>query len=279
MNAKTLAVRTLSGAIYIAIIICCIFLGEQAVYTLASVMALLSVWEFGKIMHSAKDMNVWRKTGLALDAVAVVTLAWLPLGFTFMIFIIAVLARFTIEIYSRSDNPIRNVAISMMTYLYIGMPLACMSLLEFYSSSWVTGPSMLLLAIFLMIWINDTGAFLVGSTFGRHRLFERVSPKKSWEGFFGGLGFNIVAAILFSLFCSEWFGADFGMGWWVGLGMIVTVFATWGDLFESLYKRSLHLKDSGNMIPGHGGILDRIDSLLFVMPTVLVYYTIWQFCK
>lgn len=277
MNAKTLSVRTLSGAIYVAIIIGCIFLGESVVYTLASVLALLAVWEFSTITRGDDYMTGWSKAGLALDAVALVSLAWLPMGFTFMVFILAALGRLIVEIYSKSDNPIRHVALSLMTYLYIGMPLACMSLIEFLSSSWA-GSSMLLLSIFLMIWINDTGAFLVGSSFGRHRLFERISPKKSWEGFFGGLIFNIVAAILFSIYCGKWFGADYGMGWWIGLGVIVTVFATWGDLFESLFKRSLHLKDSGKIIPGHGGILDRIDSLLFVMPAVLVYYCIWQLC-
>ena len=117
-----------------------------------------------------------------------------------------------------------------------------------------------------MIWINDTGAFIVGSTLGKHRLFERISPKKSWEGFLedccstlSQLSYSInIVATFFSL-------DGLSLAGWLGLGAIATVFSTWGDLVESMIKRNLHIKDSGNIIPGHGGILDRIDSLLFVM--------------
>lgn len=116
---------------------------------------------------------------------------------------------------------------------------------------------MILLAMFFFIWINDTGAFLVGSMAGRHRLFERISPKKSWEGFFGGLFFCIGFAFLCrycldGLFNLEHVGAD--IGFWLGMAITVSVFGTWGDLVESLIKRGLHIKDSGNLIPGHGGI-------------------------
>ena len=138
---------------------------------------------------------------------------------------------------------------------------------------------MILLAMFFFIWINDTGAFLVGSMAGRHRLFERISPKKSWEGFFGGLFFCIGFAFLCrycldGLFNLEHVGAD--IGFWLGMAITVSVFGTWGDLVESLIKRGLHIKDSGNLIPGHGGILDRIDSLLLVLPSIFLYYFIYS---
>ena len=156
-----------------------------------------------------------------------------------------------------------------MTQIYIGIPLGAMTLIgEWWNLH-------IVLALCLMIWINDTGAFLVGSTLGKHRLFERISPKKSWEGVFGGLVFNLAASYFFSLHSISFFSIDWNYGQWIGLGIATTLFATWGDLVESMIKRDLRIKDSGNIIPGHGGILDRIDSLLMVMPASLLYLFIF----
>ena len=124
-----------------------------------------------------------------------------------------------------------------------------------------------------MIWCNDTGAYVIGSKFGQHgryRLFPRISPKKSWEGFIGGIFFSVVAAVLMSLFMDNMLS----MPLMIGLGFLVSIFATWGDLAESLVKRTVGVKDSGKFMPGHGGILDRIDSLLLVIPAMLCYLMI-----
>ena len=118
--------------------------------------------------------------------------------------------------------------------------------------------------------MNDTGAFCVGSLIGRHRLFERISPKKSWEGFWGGLFFTIVAAVIIDTYFPAYF-SEFDVIRWVGMAIVVSAFSTWGDLAESMVKRTAGVKDSGHLLPGHGGILDRIDSLLFVVPAVLIY--------
>ena len=126
----------------------------------------------------------------------------------------------------------------------------------------------LLLSFFALIWIYDTGAYLFGVTFGKHRLFERISPKKSWEGAIGGAIF----AILASLLINHLFPGYLTVLQWIGFAFIVVVFGTWGDLVESMIKRSLNVKDSGNLIPGHGGILDRIDSSLLAGPAVVIYY-------
>ena len=143
------------------------------------------------------------------------------------------------------------------------MPLASLSILYLIGGKEIT------LCMFILIWLSDTGAFCVGSLCGKHKLFERISPKKSWEGFFGGLLFCIAAGAAFhylfdilDLWTSMLFGA------------IVCVFGTWGDLVESLIKRSLGVKDSGNILPGHGGILDRIDSLLLVVPATILFLLI-----
>ena len=126
--------------------------------------------------------------------------------------------------------------------------------------------------MFIMIWLNDTGAFCVGSMIGKHKLFPRISPNKSWEGFFGGVVFAIASAFVFKYGFPQYFD-NISIGGLCGLGVVVSAFATWGDLVESLIKRTLGVKDSGTLLPGHGGILDRIDSLLLVVPASLLYLT------
>mgnify|MGYP003461984886 FL=1 len=133
----------------------------------------------------------------------------------------------------------------------------------------------MLLAIFIFIWLNDTGAYCVGTLIGKHRLFERISPKKSWEGFWGGLILCVISGIAIATWLNSYFNGPQLYGWIV-LAAIVSIFSTWGDLCESLIKRSIGVKDSGKILPGHGGILDRIDSLLLVSPTALLFFTILE---
>ena len=125
---------------------------------------------------------------------------------------------------------------------------------------------LLLMALFIFVWINDTGAYLVGSQVGRHGLFERISPKKSWEGFWGGLVFALASSFVFANLNPEisWYN-------WLGLAATIVCFGTWGDLIESLIKRTVGVKDSGKMLPGHGGMLDRFDSILLAIPAAYIY--------
>lgn len=260
---KTLLTRTISGIIYIAIIIGCILGGETSLLIMASVFAGLAVIEFARISHEA---GIKRLPAILLDIAGCICLCFSVWIFPIFVWIFVMLCRFIEELYLKDENPLANLSHSMMSQIYIGLPFGLMvAVVSFFNTCNI------LLAVFLFIWINDTGAFVVGSLLGRHRLFERISPKKSWEGFFGGLFFNIVAAALLCSYCSGFFGLQPSMVIWLGLAVIVTVFGTWGDLVESLIKRTLHIKDSGNLIPGHGGILDRIDSLLLVMPAVFLY--------
>jgi phosphatidate cytidylyltransferase len=122
------------------------------------------------------------------------------------------------------------------------------------------------LALFVFVWINDSGAFLVGTQIGKHRLLERISPKKSWEGFVGGLLFTLASSLVFAHFFSE-----ISLYIWLGLSATIVVFATLGDLTESLLKRTLGVKDSGKLLPGHGGMLDRFDSIIMAIPALYIY--------
>lgn len=268
MDLKKLLVRASSGLVYVALIVGCIFWGLIPFSWMAALFAAIATIEFEKITHELNSRTI---PTLILDIIGCISLTFSWMFWPLYIWVFVLLCRMTLELYIKSSTPIADLSKSLMTQLYIGLPLGLMCCIGAWWNIKVV------LVIFFMIWINDTGAFITGSLFGKHKLFERISPKKSWEGFFGGLIFNLGAATLFCLFGNEFFGLDKSLGLWLGLGALVTVFATWGDLVESMMKRSLKIKDSGNIMPGHGGILDRIDSLLFVMPASLLYLTFFVF--
>lgn len=266
MDLKKLLTRTVFGLIYCLVIVGAIFAGNYGVLALSILLSILACIEFAKMCG---DLTRTNYPSLILDIAGCICLCFGFLVYPLIIWLAFVVCRFILELYIVSDRPLRNLAHSMLSQIYIGIPMGLMTAIAFYLD-----PKFLLL-IFFFLWINDSGAFLVGSTLGRHRLFERISPKKSWEGFFGGLIFNIIAAWIFATWCSDFFAMS---AWntdlylWIGLGILVTVFGTWGDLVESMFKRNLGIKDSGHLIPGHGGILDRIDSLLLVLPAVTIYF-------
>ena len=187
----------------------------------------------------------------------------------FIPYVLLLLYMMISELYLKKENPILNWAYSMFSQLYIALPFAMLNILAFnydptYSS--VSYNPILPLSIFIFLWLNDTGAYCIGSLIGKHRLFERISPKKSWEGSIGGgvvaIGVSFVLAHYFP-FMSMWE--------WAGLALVVVIFGTWGDLTESLLKRQLHVKDSGTILPGHGGMLDRFDSALMAIPAAVAY--------
>ncbi len=220
-------------------------------------------------MYSGEDKSP--KWLIAYDILTVCSLI-LPLVGILMA-IILFLGRMVIMIYDRSDNAVSSFREDSMMYLYLGIPIASLIYLSLNGV-----PGMTVLAIFIMIWLNDTGAYCVGTLFGKHKMFPRVSPKKSWEGFVGGLLFCVAFGVVLGL--TSWsLGAvrvHDRLTFWIIASILICVSSTYGDLFESCLKRSLNIKDSGKLIPGHGGILDRIDSMLFVMPTILIFILSWE---
>lgn len=271
---KNITIRALSGFVYVALMVGTVLLGSVYFCLLCTLLMILGIIEFSKMTgrNFTKGIEVlvllediiggllllgsvltYMENGVMAIALCGVT-CWV------IIFVI----RCITELYTRNDNPLHELSISVFMQVYLGVGLGALSVMSESALS--------VLFLFVIIWSNDTGAYLVGCSFGRHRMFERVSPKKSWEGFFGGL---VIACIIGMLFFwltvnpEKTVAAD-----WIKMlcfAVIVVIFGTWGDLIESLIKRSLHLKDSGNIIPGHGGILDRIDSLLLAAPTALIY--------
>ncbi len=266
---KNVIIRAISGAVYVAIIIAAIFAGIEAYFALALVLAALGIVEFHKITTGSKSVSIGLLFGspVILDILGAATVIAIPVvmqtGHIATCFVYVV-ARLVVELYLKNEDPVKSLSRSMMAQVYIALPL-CASLAIYM----LTGP-WIVFSLFLFIWINDTGAFLVGITIGKHRLFERISPKKSWEGFFGGLFFCAVTAYIlghFSIISTD----DMTTLQYVAMAVLISIAATYGDLIESMIKRSLKIKDSGNLIPGHGGILDRIDSFLLVAPAVICY--------
>lgn len=274
MNFKKLLTRTISGIIYCGITVGATLAGPLGVALLAALLASLALMELATICdESAKSKVLF----LTLDNAALWSLCFAPIyPALLLVWLFTILLRFIAQIYVPSLTPIKDLAHSMLAQTYIGIPMVTMSMISAFWS-----PRFILLTL-ILIWINDTGAFLIGSQFGRHRLFERISPKKSWEGFWGGVALALAAVALFATYCPDVFAMhrlSANIWIWLGFAATVTVFGTWGDLVESMIKRSLHIKDSGNLMPGHGGILDRIDSLLMALPASLIYICIAIFCK
>lgn len=174
---------------------------------------------------------------------------------------------FIIELFRNSEKPILNMALSVASIFYISIPLSLIHLIGLIDGQ-------LVLLILITIWSSDSGAYFTGKSIGKHKLFERVSPNKTWEGFFGSLVFSVVACICFYYLSSFHKESAYGLFAFIGLGAVISVFGTIGDLCESLIKRKLGVKDSGSILPGHGGVLDRFDAFIFVLPFVITYFII-----
>ena len=188
---------------------------------------------------------------------------------------------FISELYTKAPNSINNWAYTMLSQMYIALPFATLNVLAFRGIGDMVYYNYLIpLSVFIFLWTNDTGAYLSGSLFGKHKLFPRVSPGKSWEGSIGGGILVLIVATAIGWYENSGMhdvaeGLAMSVPAWMGLGLVVVFFGTWGDLVESLFKRTVGIKDSGNILPGHGGMLDRFDSSLMAIPAAVIYiYTL-----
>jgi phosphatidate cytidylyltransferase len=266
---KNFIQRVAFGIIYLVIIIGSLFTGKFGfglVFLLINLVALYEFYELSKASGAYPPVIPSLITGAIAFILAFLVSSGMAEPKVFLLIIPFVILIFILALYSDKQDVMRNTAISFLGIVYVSVPMSLINLLAFPSDNAHMYTHRIILGIMTLIWINDTGAYLVGMSIGRHRLFERISPKKSWEGAIGG-------AVL-TLICSLWLHSLMGVldrSNWLVLSLIVSVFGVFGDLTESLFKRSAGQKDSGKIIPGHGGLLDRIDSILFVMPLAAVY--------
>ena len=265
--------RAVTGALFVVVLVGCILYSPLSFGILFTFISALSVHEFTRLVNQGGEVQT-NKTICALGG-AYLFLAFMAFctsgtgAAVFLPYLALLLYLMITELYLKKKNPLGNWAFSMLSQLYVALPFALLNVLAFQNNpevGSVTFNPILPLSLFVFIWLSDTGAYCVGSLLGKHRLFERISPKKSWEGSIGGAVFSIASSFAFAHFF------PFMPMWqWAGLAVVVVIFGTWGDLTESLMKRQLGIKDSGNILPGHGGMLDRFDSALMAIPAAVVY--------
>ncbi len=279
---KNLITRTITGVLFVAIIVVG-FRVPEGMIALFALITGLAVWEFTGLVNNVEGVTVNRFISTAAGVYFFLAVAGFCSGLTpsavFIPYLLTVIYLFISELYTKSTNPIINWAYTMLSQMYIALPFSMVNVLAFQDTGHgIAFNSLLPLSIFIFLWTNDTGAYCSGSLFGKHKLFPRVSPGKSWEGSIGGGILVLAVAALIGYIENSSEGLTpvaLSIPAWMGLGLVVVVFGTWGDLVESLFKRTLGIKDSGNILPGHGGMLDRFDSSLMAMPAAVVYlYTL-----
>ncbi len=266
---KNLFTRTLSGAIYVALILVSIFWGPMAFSFLLFAFLILSLREF---LILAKRGGLKLPAGfiyltgvISYGLVAMLSLGYAPLKILVLI-IPLVSALFVFELYGNLKTPIQNISFSILALIYIVMPLSLMNFFFVKIDGIEVYQKGLVLGFFIIIWVNDTFAYLSGMLLGRHKLFISISPNKTWQGTIGGAVFSLIAGWVFSIYF-PWLDLEL----WLAYAAILIIFGTFGDLVESMFKRKLGIKDSGDIMPGHGGILDRLDSLLIAAPFIFVF--------
>lgn len=281
---KNLITRSITGVLFVAIIVVCFMCPEGMIMVFALVTGL-TVWEYTGLVNKIDGVTVNRFISTAAGVYLFLAIAGFCSGITpsavFIPYLLSVIYLFISELYTESKNAINNWAYTMLSQMYVALPLATINILAFRDiGGQVVFSYLTPLSIFIFLWANDTGAYCFGSLFGKHKLFPRISPGKTWEGSVGGgILVLVVAAIIGYLESSNADqmvgGSTMSIPEWMGMGLVVVFFGTWGDLVESLFKRTLGIKDSGNILPGHGGMLDRFDSSLMAMPAAVVYlYTL-----
>ena len=273
---KNFIVRTITGVLFVAILVTC-FLRPISMIFLFALVTGLTVWEYGGLVNEWDDIQVNRFISTAAGVYLFLAFAGYCTGYTpatvFIPYLVTVVYLIISELYTKAPNPINNWAYTMLSQMYIALPYSMINVLAFQSNAEgeVSFNYLLPLSLFIFLWVNDTGAYCCGSLFGRHKLFPRVSPGKSWEGSIGGAVFVVIAAAVIGYLVGGMQGG-YSIPVWIGLGLTVVVFGTLGDLVESLFKRTLGIKDSGSILPGHGGMLDRFDSSLMAIPAAVIYF-------
>ena len=275
---RNLLVRTLSGAVLTVVVVGAVLWSQWSFGVLLLAILIGGMWEFYR-MARREDIYPLKWLGLVtgtalfvasfLLAVSAEQVALLPRALSVLlwllpVFILLIPLMFVCELFLKRARPAADGGATLGGVFYVAVPLSMMAYLPLLTGKGGWNPWVILAYIFI-IWANDVFAYLVGVSVGRHHLYERISPNKSWEGFFGG----IVGAIAMGCLAAWWLDGSYWL--WCCLAAIAAVSGVLGDLIESMFKRAAGVKDSGNILPGHGGWLDRFDALIFSLPFVVAY--------
>lgn len=274
---KNFIIRAITGLTFAAVLIGCILYSPQSLVMLFSIVAALTIWEFGTIVNNHAGANMNRLITAAAGFYLVFAVGWYQIGAIqashFTPYLLTLIYILVSELYRQEPNPLKNWAYAFASQVYIAVPFALLSVLGVRYDTFANNMRydfIFPLSVFIFLWMSDTGAYLCGSLLSRYfpaKLFPRISPKKSWVGSIGGGVLCLAAA--WGIYAYE---PQYMELWqWMGLALTVCVFGTWGDLVESLLKRQVGIKDSGSILPGHGGLLDRFDSALLAIPAAVVY--------
>lgn len=282
-------VRTLTGVAFVAVLVASIVYSPFSFGTLFAVVSALSTMEFCNIVNKQAGVQ----TNVFISILASLMLFFAIFAYScgyanavllmpssvFLPYLLTIIYLLVSQLYSGRENALASWAFTMMGQLYVALPFAllnCIAFVPYPQSSMGTAYIFMYpLAVFLFLWSSDSGAYCVGSLLGRkipYRLFPSISPNKSWIGSIGGTLLAVGVGAIISRF-----EPSLTLLQWMGFGLVVAIFGTWGDLVESQIKRQLGIKDSGNVLPGHGGMLDRFDSSLLAIPASLIYlHFIWS---
>lgn len=262
--------RTLTGILFVGGIAGSIYAHPIAFFLVCLLVATLGMLELSRLLERKYGrLNIFASLLLGLSFQILVFLdsqynidrSW------YVILMPMVWLPFVYELFKGGENPFQRIALTLMVPIYISLPLSFLFLTGCINGAF---QSEILLGFFILVWCNDSGAYVVGVTMGKHKLYERISPKKTWEGFVGGIVFTLIAAYLvhsISEISSLWV--------WLAAAITVSIFGTIGDLVESMLKRNVDIKDSGSILPGHGGVLDRFDAVLFAAPMVFALFVLF----
>ncbi|MEG0796063.1 MAG: phosphatidate cytidylyltransferase [Odoribacter sp.] len=258
--------RTISGFLFVMILTACIFIHPLCFFTLFFIINIIGILEFShmaNIIHIKINRPLCIICGSALFTAGFLD-NYLNYREGYLYFFITTFILGICELYRKRTHAFQNLAFSIYVLFYLTLPFTLLIYFPYICTDhWQ--PAIIFFP-FMLVWFNDTFAYLFGSKFGKHKLFPRISPKKSWEGAIGGGVMTIIAGLMIAPYIDGLSIVDTTI-----ISLIVVVFGSFGDLIESMFKRCIEIKDSGHILPGHGGVLDRLDSLLFALPVIFVY--------
>ena len=273
--------RTLTGMWIVIFVTGGLWIHPVSFYFTVLILLAGSQYEYYNIMRNIgvrPQIITGMITGIIAYTISTLVAAGVLTRTSYLILVPMMTVIMVIELYRKQENPFDSLAHTFFPLLYIVLPFSMFPYLAFARNGLgsllyhpgITFSPGIILGFFILLWSNDTGAYLSGITFGKHKLFERISPKKTWEGFFGGLILTVCVACLIA--------GKLGVvniAGWIIIALIITVSGTYGDLIESMLKRNAGVKDSGSILPGHGGFLDRFDSVILSLPLVYLYISVF----